>query len=84
MEGQISHRKKQRSRRVHSVFYTLQSVIIGKRLSENAPAGKPKLPREIRVPISKNYACLSTLRTEIFFLKCFFNHKFTAECALSV
>ena len=39
-----------------TVFYanficTLQSVIIGKRLSENAPAGRAELRPEFRVPI---------------------------------
>ena len=41
---------------------TLQSMIIGKGLSETASAGRAKLPREIRVPISNNYAPLSILR----------------------
>ena len=39
----------------------LPSEIIGKRLSENAPAGRAKLWSEIRVPLSSNFARLSTL-----------------------
>ena len=39
--------------------YTLQSLIIGKRLRETAPAGRAKLRREFRVPISNNYARFS-------------------------
>ena len=43
--------------------HTMQSKIIGKRLLENArTAGRGKLRREIRVPISNNYARLSTPR----------------------
>ena len=43
-----------------SVF-TLQSIIIGKGLRETAPAGRGKLRYEVRVPISNNYARLSTV-----------------------
>ena len=39
---------------------TLQSIIIGKGLHETAPVGRGKLRHEIRVPISNNYARLST------------------------
>ena len=38
---------------------TQQSLIIGKRLRETAPAGRAKLQREFRVPISNNYARLN-------------------------
>ena len=37
------------------------SKILGKGLRENAPAGRAKLRREIRLPISNNYARHSTL-----------------------
>ena len=40
---------------------TLQSAIIGKRLRENALVARGKLQREIRVPISNNFARLSIL-----------------------
>ena len=44
-----------------SKYYTiLQGLNIGKRLRETVPAGRTKLRREFRVPISNNYARLST------------------------
>ena len=40
-------------------LYNLQSYNIGIMLRENAPVGKAKLRREIRVPISNDLARLS-------------------------
>ena len=36
--------------------YTMGSIILGKRFRELAPAARAKLRREIRLPISNNYA----------------------------
>ena len=52
LERQVSVKKK---------YTTLESTIIGKRLREMAPAGRGKLRRKFRVPISNNYACLSII-----------------------
>ena len=38
------------------VEYTMGSRILGKRFHELAPAARAKLRREIRLPISNNYA----------------------------
>ena len=46
---------------------TLQSTIVGKMLRENASAGRAKLRREFRVPISNNYAHLSICRPSIIY-----------------
>ena len=48
---------------LHYILYfqtgcTLQSVIIGKRLLENAPACRTELGREFKVQICNNYAPL--------------------------
>ena len=43
---------------------TLQNIFVGKRLRETGPAGRGKLRREIRVPISNNYARRSSFPRE--------------------